>query len=68
MQLSIWTVYAEPEGCPHPYSARLFVNGRPTDQVLVADTLDGVRAQLPAYLTRMVRDPEDVPEIVESWI
>jgi len=40
----------------------------PTDDVLVADELDGLRQKLPAGLYRMERQPGDDPFIVECWI
>jgi hypothetical protein len=35
--------------------------------VLVADTLEELRAQLPAGLTYSERQPADAPEVMEVW-
>ena len=74
--LSIWTVYQKPLDYPGHFVARrwenLIVDGAPvsraTADVLVAPDLDGLRAQLPAGLVRLDRQPGDGPVIVESWL
>jgi hypothetical protein len=71
--LSIWTVYRRPDDFPEHFVARrheVKVGGKlvVTDEILIADTLDGVRAQLPPGLHRIVRQPDDKPSIVETWL
>jgi|LSQX01.3.fsa_nt_gb hypothetical protein len=74
--LSIWTVYEKPSDFPGEFVARrwesLVEDGAPvsraTADVLVARDLDGLRAQLPAGLIRLERQPGDAPAIVESWV
>jgi hypothetical protein len=61
-----WIVMRDTPAHPDRFVARL-VTDRATAHVLVADTLDGLQAQLPAGLTRVERQPADVPQIVELW-
>jgi hypothetical protein len=69
-ELLVWTVYAHPTDHPkkmvaRPFSTRL---SRPVAVVMLADTLDALRDNLPFGLTRLNRDETDDPVIVESWI
>lgn len=55
------------------FAARTFHIGpgtvRPGALLGTADTLDGIRALIPANAhTRLPRQPDDDPGIVESWI
>lgn len=67
-ELSIWTVYAHPSDFPDCYVARRFVRETPTDDVLVAPTLNELRMMLPPGLYRMPRNEFDEVNIVEVWI
>jgi hypothetical protein len=67
IELPIWTVYQHPRDMPDAYVARLFLTGKPTEQVVQAPTLDEVRALIPPGLYRMPRQPGDDPVIVETW-
>ena len=75
-RLDIWTVYDGPRDYPGKVMARLHVaefgehsgQVRATERIVVADDVDGVRAQLPDGLTRLAPDPGDDPTIVEVWI
>jgi hypothetical protein len=67
----IWTIYNRPLDYPEKFVARRWLatpQPTPTDEVIVADELDGLRRQLPAGLYRMERQPGDDPFIVECWI
>ncbi len=72
--LVIWTVYKHPRDYPDKFVARAHIVGRckdqsgPTTAVVIADTLDAVRAQLPPGLIRMPRLRDDDPVIVETWL
>lgn len=66
--LPIWTVYDHPTDYPAGFIARLFLNDKPTSQVLTARSLDGVREQLPPGLYCIPRSPDDDPVIVECWL
>ena len=61
-----WVVMQDPPEYPDRVTARL-VTEAPSPYVLVADTLAGIHAQLPAGLTRAGRQPADPPEVVEIW-
>ncbi|CAG9183737.1 hypothetical protein [Cupriavidus pampae] len=70
--LDIWTVYAMPAGSAAPFVARRFQvdsDGHTlTDDILQAETLAALRAQLPPGLIRLARSERDDPNILESWI
>lgn len=51
---------------PGAFVARL-VTDAPTPYVLLADTLAGIRAQLPPGLVRLGRQPAEPPDLVEIW-
>lgn len=69
----IITVFFNPKDCPDKYIARIFVveSGKTmaTKYCIVADTLEGMRAQIPTnHLLCFPRSPEDDPCVVESWL
>lgn len=69
--LPVWVVYDHPNDYPEGFVARMHVvipSEGPTMMKVEADTLKGVREQLPPGLTRIPRDPNDDPKIVECWI
>jgi hypothetical protein len=68
--LLIWVVYMRPLDFPEsviarPHSSKV---AKPLDAYLQADTLTGVRLQLPAGLSRLARFEADESQIVETWI
>lgn len=67
-QLLLWVVYENPKDYPGSFVARPGVTGGMACAVLLADTLDELRADLPPGLTRLERDPTDDPVIVEVWL
>lgn len=67
MSLNLWTIYARPTDYPQSFVARRFQLDKPTNEVIVRDTLEEVRAALPPGLHRMERHPSDDPVIVEVW-
>lgn len=71
--LVVWGVYCRPIEYPDHYVARRFVANAqgepiPTKEVLLADSLDQLRAMAPAGLTPVPRHPLDDPSMVEMWI
>jgi hypothetical protein len=64
--LMAWIVTRDEATWPGAFLARL-VTDAATPYVLLADTLAGLRDQLPPGLTRTDRQPADLPEIVEVW-
>jgi hypothetical protein len=62
----IWTVYGSPERfVARPCMTRGGITPMPVH--LEAATLEQLRAQLPAGLTRTDRLPDDEPVVVETW-
>jgi hypothetical protein len=61
-----WVVMRDPPDYPGKITARL-VTDRPRPYLLTADSLAELRAQLPAGLVRVERQPADLPEVVEIW-
>jgi len=67
--LCIWTITENPSDFPGKFVARRHVVGMgATCDCHVADSLEGVRALLPAGLIMLPREEGDDPVIVESWI
>ena len=70
--LSIWTICKNPSDHPGKFTARRHevFPGRSsaTQHLLVADSLEAIRALLPPGLYLIPREPNDDPVIVESWI
>lgn len=70
--LPMWVVY-NPTTREYPgvWVARMHISlpgPRPTRFVMTHDDLDGLRALLPPWLTRLARTANDAPEIVEVWL
>jgi hypothetical protein len=68
--LLVWTICESPKDYPgrftaRPHSAR---SSKPLAFVLVADSLDAIRALLPPGLACLMRNPNDDPVIVETWL
>lgn len=66
--LPIWTVYQSPVDYPGKFVARLFIWDKPTAKVLIAPSLEALRALLPNGLSCLARSPADAPGIVETWL
>ena len=71
--LSIWTVYKHPKDRPDKYVARRFevdaAGPRPTADLIATDTLEQVRmAMMDLHLVCLMRNEEDDPVIIESWL
>src|SRR3954453_1037981 len=63
-----WVVMWDLPAYPERYAARMATSGAmPSPYLLLADSLAGIRDQLPADLTRSERMPGDPPEGVEVW-
>jgi len=72
-KLEWWVVYDHPKDFPDRYIARRFLvtasGAGPTDVVMWSDSLEEVRDFLENLgLVKLMRDPSDEPQIVESWI
>ncbi len=67
-QLILWVVYKNPKDYPDKFVARPGVTGGMAGSILLADSLDALRAMLPPGLHRMERHPQDDPVVVEVWL
>jgi hypothetical protein len=71
--LRIWTIYKSPLDHPGRFVVRPWIITPYSDPVAESvftchDTLTAARAAIPAGKFKMVRDPTDDPQIVETWI
>lgn len=67
--LEIWTIYNKPKDFPDRFVARKFYNDQPTQDVIVSEDLENLRAGLREKgLTLIPRSEFDPPVIVESWL
>ena len=69
--VEVWTVYDHPIDYPDKIVARKFLNDRPTQEIMIGDTIEDVRKQLITrypYLTRLEPDATDDIVILETWI
>jgi hypothetical protein len=71
--LSMWTVYERPRDYACGFVARRFeVTGKgptPTQMTLKCLELEPIREKLArAGLVRLDREPDDEPQIVETWL
>jgi hypothetical protein len=63
-----WAVLWDLPAYPERFAARLVTSGAmPSPYLLLADSLAGIRDQLPPVLVRSERMPVDPPEVVEFW-
>ena len=71
-QLPMWTVYDHPADYPDSYVARKWLTLptlRKTDEVIVTRTLAELRDELEDRgLVCLMRNPDDEPQIVETWL
>jgi hypothetical protein len=67
--LEMFTIYCNPRDYPGKYVVRRHVTGIGPDPepLAVVDTLDEARDAVPPYLACMNRQPDDQPQIVETW-
>jgi hypothetical protein len=70
--LTMYTIYFNPLDYPGRYVVRGFFieSGKvePGELCVVADTLEQARAAVPPGCAQIARDPDDEPQIVETWI
>lgn len=68
MVMPVITIYERPKDFPRKYVARLFNLAKPTEFVVVKDTLQEIRKEIPENMVRLPRHAEDDPVILETWI
>ncbi len=70
--LPLICVYKNPADYPDKYVARLWdvkrPSAKPTDMVVLADTLEEVRSIKPEWMAITPRQEADDPVIIETWI
>lgn len=66
--LEIWVVYQSPDDYPGKVVARKTITGIPTTEVQVTDSLDEMRALMPAGMTPIPRSEGDPGSVVETWL
>jgi hypothetical protein len=74
-KLTMWTVYKHPSDYPDKYVARQFivvggVGPKATHSIMVAEDLEALRDVLAfeMHLVCLMRNEEDDPVIVETWL
>ncbi|MFP7486281.1 hypothetical protein SFC65_19145 [Priestia filamentosa] len=66
--MPIISVFYDTVDIPKKYAARLFDLEKPTNVVVIKDTLEEIRSSIPLQYTRIDRQPNDHPTVVEVWI
>lgn len=66
--LDMYTIYCKPFDYPNNYVVRKFRGDAPTDEIHIGDTLEEARAFIPYGLVKLMRDPQDHPSVVETWV
>ena len=67
-RLPLICVYKNPADYPGKYVARLWDVDKPTTLVVLANSLEQIRAVRPPEMIIMQRQINDDPVIVETWI
>ena len=67
-KLKIWVVYNRPLDFPDKYVARLFINNKPTQKIIVENDLEKIRNEMELNeLTKIPRHESDPLSVIESW-
>lgn len=67
-QFSMWVIYKKPKDYPDFFVARRWILDKPTDEIILADTLDELRKKIPYGLIRFNANIFDDPVIIEIWM
>ena len=67
-KIALWTIYKHPSDYPDEFVARKFILDKPTSEIKTSDTIETLRLLLPMGLTRVERNDNDDPVIVETWM
>lgn len=68
-RVPIIAVYKNPSDYPEQYVARLWdIHKRPTRFVMVKESLESIRQNILATMTRLDPCQDDDPILVETWI
>lgn len=70
-KLCVWTIFNKPLDYPNHVVARMFVMDKPTNTMLLCDSVDEAREilhRLYSDLYCLPRSQGDEPAIVETWL
>lgn len=69
-EMLLWVIYQSPSDYPGRFVARPHnvLEGRVLTAILIANTLDELRISLPIGLSLLMRQPDDDPVIIETWV
>ncbi|MBS4933123.1 MAG: hypothetical protein KH020_17775 [Clostridiales bacterium] len=71
LKFPVIAIYDRPSDYPKKYVARIFDSDKPTNIILLGDSLSKIREDIKFNLPQMVRLPRagnDVGSLVETWI
>jgi len=68
LKMPLITVFFNTADIPNKYAARLFDTDKPTNIVVVKETLDEIHSIIPNGLTCLKRKEDDHPTVVEVWL
>lgn len=69
VKVPIIVVYNSPKDYKNKCIARLWdIHNKPSKYIVIKDDLDSLRNVIPKQMVRLIRNPEDDPVIVETWI
>ena len=69
VRVPLIVVYNGPKDYPDKYVARLWdINSKPTQYIIIKDTMDEIRASIPVGMTKFEPFKNDDPVIVETWM
>ncbi len=68
LKMPIISVFYDTVDIPKKYAARLFDLDKPTNVVVIKDTLEEIQSAIPLRFTRIDRQSNDHPTVVETWI
>ena len=71
VKMPLITVYDSPDDYKGKYVARIFDVIKPTQFVIVKNSLADIRKDIKKvfpYMVPIARSPEDVPSVVETWM
>ncbi len=66
--LEMFVIYDHPRDFPGHFVVRRWIDGKPTQDFAIADTIDSARAEVPRGMHRLPHQPGEDDVIVETWI
>ena len=68
LKMPMITIFKHPLDYPDKYVARVFDLNQPTNVLMLADTYNTLVSRIPNSMLRFIRDENDHPTIIETWI